>query len=47
MNPCEGAAEELVFDDRALGHVAILVKGSSGKGHALKPKRHARVFVPE
>ena len=47
MNPCEGAAEELVFDDRALGHVAILVKGSSGKGHALKPKRHGPVFVPE
>ena len=40
-NPCEGAAEELVFDDRALGHAAILVKGPSGKGHALKPKRHA------
>ena len=44
MNPCEGAAEELVFDDRALGHAGILVKGPSGKGHALTPKGHAPVF---
>ena len=36
----ERAAQELVFDNRGLGHAAVLVKGSRGKGDTLMPNRH-------
>jgi hypothetical protein len=45
VNLGEGAAEELVSDDGALGDAAVLVKGASGKRHALEANRHAAVLV--
>ena len=42
----QGAAQELVFHNRTLGHAAVLVKGASGNGDSLESNGHAPLFLP-